>query len=98
MTSSTVLKQNVISHPVGIPRSMKMSNQAFADELPFLATAKLYELGQLSAGKAARLTGMDRVDFLHRLGQIGVPAINLRDEEIEAEIAAAREIAGLVIG
>jgi hypothetical protein len=29
----------------------------------------------------------------YRLAQIGVPAINLRDEEIDAEIQAAREIA-----
>jgi predicted HTH domain antitoxin len=94
MTSSTVLKQVVISYPEGLPQVMKMSDQAFADELPFLAAAKLYELGRLSAGKAARLAGMDRIDFLYRLGQIGVPAINLRDEEIEAEIAAARELAG----
>jgi hypothetical protein len=36
---------------------------------------------------------MDRVVFLYRLAEIGVPAINLRDEEIEAEIQAARELA-----
>jgi len=28
------------------------------------------------------------------LDRIGVPAINLRDEEVEAEVQAARELAG----
>ena len=59
-----------------------------------MAAAKLYELGRLSSGQAARLAKLDRVGFLARLAQIGVPAINLRDEEVDAEIAAARELAG----
>jgi hypothetical protein len=37
---------------------------------------------------------MNRVQFLYALERIGVPAINLRDEEIEAEIQAARGLAG----
>jgi predicted HTH domain antitoxin len=63
-------------------------------ELRFLETAKLYELGRLSSGTAARLAEMDRVTFLHELERIGVPALNLQDEELEAEIQAARELAG----
>ena len=62
--------------------------------LRFLAAAKLFELGRLTAGKAARLAEMDRVTFLYELGRIGVPAINLRDEEVDAEIQAARELFG----
>jgi hypothetical protein len=37
--------------------------------------------------------GLARVEFLRALAQIGVSAINLRDEEVEAEIQAAREMA-----
>jgi Uncharacterised protein family (UPF0175) len=59
-----------------------------------LGAAKLFELGRLSSGKAAQLAGMDRVGFLYELNRIGVPAINLRDEEVEAEILAARDLAG----
>ncbi|HVR96247.1 MAG TPA: UPF0175 family protein [Thermoanaerobaculia bacterium] len=62
--------------------------------LRFLAAAKLYELGWLSSGKAAQLTQMDRVSFLYALKRIGVPAINLRDEEVDAEVRAARELMG----
>jgi predicted HTH domain antitoxin len=86
-------KSAVITYPEGFPQMLKMSDADFASELTFLAAAKLYELGHISSGNGARLAGLERVEFLHRLAQVGVPAINLRDEEIEAEIWAAREIA-----
>ena len=85
-------KQAVITYPAEIPPMLKLSDQEFTRELRFLGAAKLFELGRLSSGKAARLAGMDLVSFLYELGRIGVPAINLRDEEVEAEIRAAREI------
>jgi predicted HTH domain antitoxin len=87
-------KRAEISYPAGIPQILKLSDAEFARELRFLGAAKLYELGKLSSGKAARLVEMDRVTFLHELERIGVPALNLRDEELEAEIQAARELAG----
>jgi predicted HTH domain antitoxin len=58
----------------------------------FLQAAKLFELGRLTAGRSARLAEMDRLTFLSELGRIGVPAINLRGEEVEAEIQAARDL------
>jgi predicted HTH domain antitoxin len=70
-----------------------MSDAEFSRELLFLAAAKLYELGKLSSGKAAQLAGMERVEFLYALARVGVPAINLRDEELAYEIAAAKELA-----
>lgn len=87
-------KRAVIDYPSGLPELLQLSDPEFARELPFLAAAKLFEIGRLSSGKAARLAGMDRMTFLRELDRIGVPAINLRDEQIEAEIRAARELAG----
>jgi predicted HTH domain antitoxin len=57
-----------------------------------MAAVKMYELGRLSLGKAAELAGMERVAFLYALDNVGVPAINLQDEEIDAEVRAAREL------
>ena len=86
-------KEAILTYPDGFPQLLKMSDTEFAEEVRFLAAAKLYELGRLSSGKAAQLAGMGRVAFLHALVRVGVPAINLRDEEVEAEIAAAKELA-----
>ena len=83
-------KSTVVTYPEGLPQLLKMSDAEFGQELSFLAAAKLYELGKLSAGKAANLAGMERLAFLSRLSSVGVPAINLRDEEIDAEIEAAQ--------
>lgn len=88
-----VLNKAVLTYPQGFPQMLKMSEGEFVEELRFLAAAKMFELGRLTAGKAAQLAEMKRLDFLYRLGTIGVPAINLRDEEVDAEIQAAQDLA-----
>jgi predicted HTH domain antitoxin len=88
------MNQAVIPYPSGYAQILKLSDREFARELSFLAAAKLYELGRFTAGQASRLAQMDRLAFLARLQDVGVPAINLRDEEVDAEIEAARELAG----
>ena len=82
----------VLTYPQGFPQMLKMSEGEFVEELRFLAAAKMYELGRLTAGKAAQLAEMKRLDFIYRLGAIGVSAINLRDDEVDAEIAAAQDL------
>ncbi|MBN1581129.1 MAG: UPF0175 family protein [Anaerolineae bacterium] len=86
------MRETVLTYPEGFPQILKISDAEFTQEVRFLAAAKLYELGRLFSGKAARLAGMEHVAFLHSLAQIGVPTINLRDEEIGAEIQAAKDL------
>jgi hypothetical protein len=50
-------KSTVITYPKGFPQMLKMSDADFANELTFLAAAKLYELGRISSGNAAKLAG-----------------------------------------
>lgn len=88
-----MLKETTITYPKGVPQLLKMSDAEFASELQFLAAVKLYELGRLSSGKAAELAGMERVEFLRSLAGLGVPAINLRDEEADLEVSTAKELA-----
>lgn len=63
------------------------NQQEFEKEARFLLAAKLFDLGRLSSGKAAELCGMGRVDFLFSLERAGVSAIQLREEDLEAEVA-----------
>ncbi|MEP6924759.1 MAG: UPF0175 family protein, partial [Pyrinomonadaceae bacterium] len=52
----------------------------------FLLAAKLYELGRISSGQAARLAGKTRVGFLLSLASINVPTANLTAEDIQTDI------------
>lgn len=86
------MKQAIIEYPEGLPGLLKLSDQQFAAEIRFLAAAKLFEMGKLTSGKAAEMAEVGRVEFLHKLGTYGFTAINLNDEQIEAELAAADEL------
>lgn len=86
------MKAVTIPYPEGLPQTLKLSDSEFADEVRFLAAAKLYELGKISSGKAAKLAGMDRVSFLKKLGHYKMPAINIQAEEIEEEVKAVKSL------
>jgi predicted HTH domain antitoxin len=62
----------------------------FEREAVLLLAAKLFELGKLSSGKAARLCGLGRVDFLLSLPRVGVSISNLRSEDADDEVAFAQ--------
>lgn len=87
------MKRAVVAYPDELPRLLDLPESELPDQFRLLVAAKLFELGRLSAGKAAELAGLGRLDFLSRLSELGVAAINLSDEEIGAEVAAARELA-----
>lgn len=70
--------------------STGMSRNEFDGEAAFLLGAKLYELGRLSSGQAAKLCGKSRVDFLLSLPRVGVSISNLRPEDAEAEVRFLR--------
>ncbi|MGB9617157.1 MAG: UPF0175 family protein [Desulfomonilaceae bacterium] len=70
--------------------SLGLSHEDFAKEARFLLAAKLYEMGKLTSGQAAKLSGKGRMEFLLSLPQIGVSMTNLRKEDGEEEIAFLR--------
>ena len=54
------------------------------EHLRFVMAVKLYELGEVSMGKAAELCGKNKIDFMDDLIKLGVPVINYSKEEIES--------------
>ena len=47
---------------------------------------KLFELKHLSSGMAATLLGVCRTTFVLRLGDYGVPMIDLTEAELQADL------------
>ncbi len=69
--------------------SLKLSYEAAAAEIRLAASMKLYELGRLSSGAAARLAGIPRVLFLSKLADYGIDTFRLTDDELERQTSLA---------
>ena len=69
--------------------SVHVSAAQLPNELRLAAAVKLYEIGRLSSGAAARLAGVPRVTFLSRLAEYGVDTFRASDAELDADIANA---------
>lgn len=78
--------------PDDILRSLSETPEHFADECRLLTAVKLFELGHLSSGQAARLAGMERVPFLDALKSYKVSAINLSAEALAQDLSHARNL------
>lgn len=51
----------------------------------FLLAARFFELGELSSGQAAEMSGLSRVEFLFEASRSGIPVAELSPEETAAE-------------
>ena len=63
----------------------------FQAEARLLLAIKLYELGKVSSGHAAKFCGKERAEFLLALPRAGVPASNLTTDDLEDELRLAHE-------
>lgn len=78
-----------IHYPAHFPDALGESKTEFEEEAKWSMAVKLFERKRLSSGMAATLLGVDRVTFLMRLQEFGVPMIDLTEEEILADIENA---------
>ncbi len=69
--------------------SFSGSVERIACELRMAAAVKLYEIGRLSSGAAARLAGVPRTVFLGRLGDYDVDTFAYGAEDFERETRLA---------
>lgn len=58
-----------------------------------LIVTELYRRGTVSRGRAAELLGVSLESFLRYAGKLGIPYIDLTEDEWEAEKRSIREIA-----
>jgi predicted HTH domain antitoxin len=79
------MSQLILDVPDETLLSLRLSNTAAAMEIRLAAAMKLFELGRLSSGGAARLAGIPRTLFLSRLADYGIDSFNLSDDEIAGQ-------------
>lgn len=81
--------QLTIEYPETFPDAVGCTREQFEQEARWAMAVKLFELQRLSSGMAAALLGVDRVTFLLKLGDYGVPMIDLSEEELMVDVANA---------
>ena len=70
--------------------ALGLTPEQFSEEVKILVAVKLYELGRLSSGAAARLAGIPKPLFLIKLAEYRVDTFRLTEEELRKDLASAR--------
>ena len=83
------MSQLILDVPDDSLLSLKLSDEAAAAEIRLAASVKLYELGRLSSGAAARLAGIPRPLFLSKLADYGVDTFRLTEDELKRQTSLA---------
>lgn len=72
--------------PEDVARLLQDGDRPAARAALELIVLELYRRRSVSSGKAARLLGMDRFDFIRHASGLGVPFLDMTKEEWEAEV------------
>ena len=64
---------------------LRQSNQPVERTVRELILLELYRRGAISSGKAARLLGMSRVEFIQYASRLGIPYYTMTEDEWKNE-------------
>jgi predicted HTH domain antitoxin len=79
-----------IEYPPEILWALQQAPDVLTVEARLLLALKLYEMGKLTTGLAARLAGIPRLRFIFLMGEHGLSPFGEEPEELEQDLADAR--------
>ena len=71
---------------------LRESNQPIEDAARELIVLELYRRGAISSGRAAEIINLDRFAFIRHASQLGIPFIDMTEEEWEEEAQLVRSL------
>jgi len=79
-----------IEYPESLANSLKLNGKEFENEMKISSLVKLFELGKVSSGTAAKVLGLSRLDFLELLAKYKVSPFGQYDtDDLRDDIANA---------
>jgi predicted HTH domain antitoxin len=79
-----------IEYPESLANSLKLTGKEFESEIKISSLVKLFELGKVSSGTAAKVLGITRIDFLDLLAKYKVSVLGQFDrDDLREDIANA---------
>ncbi len=76
-----------IEYPDYLANSMRLNKEEFGKEVKLSALIKLFELGKVSSGIAAKVLDISRIEFLELLSKYNVSMLHSEDLEEDIENA-----------
>jgi predicted HTH domain antitoxin len=78
----------VVEYPEAWLPVMGTDAEHFAQDIRMASAVKMFEMGKLTSGQAAKLAGIPRVEFMLTCHRWGAATVNWSDEEIRREFEA----------
>ena len=80
-----------IEYPAEILWALQQAPEEFAAEARLLLALKLYEMGKLTTGLAAKLAGIPRLRFIFLMGEYQLSPFGEKPDDLERDLADARQ-------
>jgi predicted HTH domain antitoxin len=79
-----------IEYPESLRNTLRLNEKDFEYEMKSSSLVKLFELGKVSSGVAAKVLGLSRVDFLELLSKYKVSVFGAYDnDDLNEDLANA---------
>lgn len=69
---------------------LEQNQQSLEDTLTEYVVLELYRRNKVSSGKAAELLAMGREEFIHYASRLGIPYLDMSEQELQDELLTVR--------